>query len=72
MCCYLVYTYILLLQQAVGAAAKQGIVRNAQNTVCNVKQILGRTADDEVLQQYMDSCTVKVRMLTVLADRSLC
>lgn len=48
------------VSQAVGAAAKQGKVRNAQNTICNVKQILGRTNGDQLLQKYMDSSPVKV------------
>lgn len=48
--------------QAVGVAAKQGMVRNAQNTVCNVKQILGRSNDDPLLQQYIDTCPVKMKI----------
>lgn len=46
--------------QAVGSAAKQGKIRNAQNTVCNVKQILGRSSGDQLLQQYMDNSPVKM------------
>ncbi|CAG2253783.1 Heat shock 70 kDa protein 14 [Mytilus edulis] len=47
---------------AVGSAAKQGKIRNAQNTVCNVKQILGRSSDDQILQQYMESSPVKMTL----------
>lgn len=54
--------------QAVGAAAKQGKVRNAQNTICNVKQILGRTNGDQLLQKYMDSSPVKM----IIKDEEPC
>ncbi|KAK7102231.1 hypothetical protein V1264_020480 [Littorina saxatilis] len=44
----------------VGAAAKQSVVRNAQNTVVHVKRILGRTFDDTVTQEYVALSQVKV------------
>lgn len=48
--------------QAVGVAAKQGKIRNAQNTICNVKQILGRTSGDPILQQYIDNSPVQMKL----------
>lgn len=50
----------LVLFQTVGAAAKQSIIRNAQNTVCHVKRILGRPFDDAMSQEFIASCPVKV------------
>ncbi|PVD24364.1 hypothetical protein C0Q70_14845 [Pomacea canaliculata] len=44
----------------VGAAAKQGIIRNASNTVSQVKRVLGRNFDDPVSQAYISSCPVKI------------
>lgn len=44
----------------VGASAKQGIVSNVKNTVCNVKRILGLTFEDPVTQEYLASSPVKV------------
>lgn len=42
----------MLFLQAVGVAAKQGMIRNLANTVCHVKQILGRRFDDPAVTQY--------------------
>ncbi|WAR24959.1 HSP7E-like protein [Mya arenaria] len=44
----------LAVNRAVGQAAKQGMIRNLQNTVCHVKQILGRRFDDPVLDKNGD------------------
>ena len=38
-----------------GLAAKQGMIRNAINTVCNVKQVLGRPYDDPLVQATANS-----------------
>ncbi|XP_045166639.2 heat shock 70 kDa protein 14-like [Mercenaria mercenaria] len=46
--------------QAVGVAAKQGMIRNAQNTVCHVKQILGRKYDDPVVTEYKRKSSAQV------------
>ncbi|KAL4226022.1 Heat shock protein ssb1 [Mactra antiquata] len=46
--------------QAVGIAAKQGMIRNLQNTVCHVKQILGRKCDDPVVTDYKRKSAVQV------------
>ncbi|XP_046564196.1 heat shock 70 kDa protein 14-like [Haliotis rubra] len=46
--------------QSVGAAAKQGIIRNAANTISNVKQILGRKMDDPVVENFGAKSTAKV------------
>ncbi|KAK3612027.1 hypothetical protein CHS0354_021703 [Potamilus streckersoni] len=46
--------------QAVGAAAKQGLIRNVQNSVCNVKQVIGRRSDDPVVTEYKKKSAVKV------------
>ncbi|XP_052779931.1 heat shock 70 kDa protein 14-like isoform X1 [Mya arenaria] len=47
-------------EQAVGQAAKQGMIRNLQNTVCHVKQILGRRFDDPVVTQYKRTASATV------------
>ena len=47
-------------EQSVGMAAKQSYFRNAQNTVTNVKKILGRTMDDPLFKEFKESCQVKV------------
>ncbi|KAK7149947.1 hypothetical protein R3I94_009306 [Phoxinus phoxinus] len=41
-------------EQIVGIAAKQGRIRNATNTVVNVKQILGRRFDDPDAQAHKE------------------
>ena len=46
---------VIVLSQAVGLAAKQGMIRNAINTVCNVKQVLGRPYDDPLVQATANS-----------------
>ncbi|XP_071082018.1 heat shock 70 kDa protein 14-like [Haliotis cracherodii] len=46
--------------QSVGAAAKQGIIRNAANTISNVKQILGRKMEDPVVENFSAKSTAKV------------
>ena len=46
----LLNTTLLLFLQVVGLPAKQGMIRNAKNTVCHVKRLLGREFDDEVVQ----------------------
>ena len=51
---------VLVIFQAVGAAAKQGIIRNAQNSVCHVKQVLGRTFDDAFVTDYKRKSAVTV------------
>ncbi|BFZ10849.1 hypothetical protein BsWGS_13888 [Bradybaena similaris] len=45
---------------SVGAAAKQGIIRNAANTVSHVKRLVGCRMDDPQVKQYKEtsSCTV--------------
>ncbi|XP_060070473.1 heat shock 70 kDa protein 14-like [Ylistrum balloti] len=48
------------LEQAVGMAAKQAYIRNAQNTVPCVKKVLGRAMDDPEVQAYKDCYAVKV------------
>ncbi|KAJ8302030.1 hypothetical protein KUTeg_021017 [Tegillarca granosa] len=47
--------------KAVGAAAKQGVIRNAQNTVKHVKQVLGRKWEDQAVKQYIESNAVKMQ-----------
>lgn len=46
--------------QAVGVAAKQGMIRNLQNTVCHVKQILGRKYDDPAVTEYKRKSSAQV------------
>jgi len=46
--------------QAVGAAAKQGMIRNLANTVCHVKAILGRRFDDPAVTQFKRTSGVSV------------
>lgn len=46
--------------QAVGVAAKQGMSRNLHNTVCHVKQILGKRYDDPVVTEYKRKTAVTV------------
>lgn len=48
-----------------GVAAKQGMIRNLQNTVCHVKQILGRKYDDPVVTEYKRKSTAQVRFETM-------
>ena len=47
--------------QAVGLAAKQGILRNASNTVCHVKQLLGRGLEEEAVQAAISAEPSKVK-----------
>ena len=51
-----------VLTQAVGAAAKQGIIRNAQNSICHVKQVLGRTFDNSFVTDYKRKSAVTVSL----------
>ncbi|RUS88360.1 hypothetical protein EGW08_003872 [Elysia chlorotica] len=44
----------------VGAAAKQGIIRNASNTVCHVKRLLGCSPDDPLVAEYSKTSSVNV------------
>lgn len=55
----------IILSQTVGAAAKQGIIRNASNTVSQVKRVLGRNFDDPVSQAYISYCPVKVNAVNI-------
>lgn len=50
----------LKLFQTVGAAAKQGSIRNTQNTISFVKRVLGRPWEDPVTQEYISKSPVKV------------
>jgi molecular chaperone DnaK (HSP70) len=45
--------------QAVGVAAKQGSIRNTQNTIGYVKTVLGRPWEDPVTQEYIKKSPVK-------------
>ncbi|KAH3880549.1 hypothetical protein DPMN_004465 [Dreissena polymorpha] len=47
-------------EQSVGMAAKQGMIRNLSNTVCHVKQILGRSFHDPAVVQYKRSSNTTV------------
>ncbi|CAL1539004.1 unnamed protein product [Lymnaea stagnalis] len=44
----------------VGAAAKQEIIRNATNTVCHVKRLVGCSIDDPQVKEYIDTSSVHV------------
>lgn len=55
--CVVAYTD---LDQAVGAAAKQGSIRNTQNTISFVKSVLGRSWEDPVTQEYISKSPVKI------------
>ncbi|KAK3103879.1 hypothetical protein FSP39_022624 [Pinctada imbricata] len=44
---------------AVGKAAKQGNIRNAQNTISHIKTVLGRNWEDTVVQNYIQRSPVK-------------
>ncbi|XP_062616552.1 heat shock 70 kDa protein 14-like [Saccostrea cucullata] len=55
--CIVAYTD---LDQAVGVAAKQGSIRNTQNTISFVKCVLGRSWDDPVTQDYVQKSPVKI------------
>lgn len=46
--------------QVVGIAAKQGMIRNAKNTVCHVKRLLGRDFSDDVVQNEIQKSQCKV------------
>ncbi|ELT89646.1 hypothetical protein CAPTEDRAFT_99522, partial [Capitella teleta] len=46
--------------KVVGLPAKQGLYRNASNTICNVKELIGREADSEVVQNAMQNSNVKI------------
>ncbi|GFN74918.1 heat shock 70 kda protein 14-like [Plakobranchus ocellatus] len=47
-------------EAVVGAAAKQGIIRNASNTVCHVKGLLGCRYEDPQTTEYIKTSTVNV------------
>ncbi|GFR72103.1 heat shock 70 kDa protein 14-like, partial [Elysia marginata] len=47
-------------ETTVGAAAKQGIIRNASNTVCHVKRLLGYQMEDPPVAEYSKTSSVKV------------
>uniref|UniRef100_A0A671WHU4 Heat shock protein 14 n=1 Tax=Sparus aurata TaxID=8175 RepID=A0A671WHU4_SPAAU len=47
-------------EQIVGIAAKQGLVRNAANTVVKVKQVLGRSYDDPETQTHKSQTKCQV------------
>ncbi|KAK3803085.1 hypothetical protein RRG08_028006 [Elysia crispata] len=47
-------------ETVVGAAAKQGIIRNASNTVCHVKRLLGCQMDDPLVEEYSKTSSVNV------------
>ncbi|XP_050413388.1 heat shock 70 kDa protein 14 [Patella vulgata] len=47
-------------EQSVGAAAKQGIIRNANNSICHVKQVIGRDFNDALVQDYISIWPVTV------------
>ncbi|KAL5015150.1 hypothetical protein ScPMuIL_009420 [Solemya velum] len=46
--------------QVVGQAAKQGIIRNADNTICNAKLILGHSFSDPCVTHYNRNSSVSV------------
>ncbi|XP_064632743.1 heat shock 70 kDa protein 14-like [Lineus longissimus] len=46
--------------QNVGLAAKQGLIRNAANTICNVKQIVGCKYDDPAVAEMMANSKLKI------------
>ncbi|KAM8739828.1 heat shock 70 kDa protein 14 isoform 1-T1 [Acanthopagrus schlegelii] len=47
-------------EQIVGIAAKQGLVRNAANTIVKVKQVLGRSYDDPETQTHKSQTKCQV------------
>uniref|UniRef100_A0AAU0MVG6 Heat shock protein family A member 14 variant X1 n=1 Tax=Urechis unicinctus TaxID=6432 RepID=A0AAU0MVG6_UREUN len=47
-------------EQAVGIAAKQGLIRNASNTVINVKQLLGRSRSESEVEEVAKTSKVKI------------
>jgi len=52
--------------QSVGLPAKQGIIRNASNTISNVKKFLGKSCDDQEVKELMEKNSVKVFDFIVL------
>lgn len=42
---------MILVLQVVGLPAKQGILRNAKNTVCHAKKLIGKAFDSIDVQQ---------------------
>ena len=54
-----------------GAAAKQGIIRNAQNSVCHVKQVLGRTFDDAFVTDHKRKSAVTVSIVGLIRFSSM-
>lgn len=51
---------ICFFAQLVGLAAWQQMGRNAVNTVCGVKRLLGRTFEHDDVQSVIKSSSVKV------------
>jgi molecular chaperone DnaK (HSP70) len=43
------------MSQTVGLSAKQGLVRNAANTVCSVKELIGQSFDSPAVQKASSS-----------------
>ena len=57
--------YASFIFQAVGLSAKQGLIRNATNTITAVKSLLGSTFDDPTTQELIKKLTAKVGESTV-------
>ncbi len=51
---------LTLCFQAVGLAAKHGLIRNPKNTVCNVKQLLGLDYSHPAVAEISNASMVKV------------
>lgn len=54
------YVFIFFLCQIVGLSAKQGRMRNPVNTVMQVKHIVGRKFEDQVIQDLKRQSPFKV------------
>ena len=46
--------------QTVGLPAKQGLIRNANNTVCNVKHVIGCATDEIHMKEIKQNSSAKV------------
>lgn len=57
---FIYITIFLCAYQAVGLAAKQGILRNQLNTICEVNQLVGRPFNDPQVEEIVKSSSVKV------------
>ena len=58
--CHEIWHLMFLCFQAVGAAAKQGLLRNAANTICHVKRLLARGPEEPEVQAAISNGPVKV------------